>query len=71
MSPRWSGFWVHGGAEPGHVAIDGKRLRGSATATSSGIHLLAAFSTGLEGVIGQLRVAPDANEITAVLEMRR
>ena len=32
------------GAQPaGHVAIDGKRLRGGATATSSGVHLLAAF----------------------------
>ena len=33
------------------------------------MHLLAAFSTGMEGVIGQLRVAPDTNEITAALEM--
>ena len=48
------GVWVRGGKPAGHVAIDGKRLRGSATATSPGAHLLAAFSTGLEGVIGQL-----------------
>jgi hypothetical protein len=66
---RALGTWVRGGAEAGHVAIDGKRLRGSATATSPGMHLLAAFSTGLEGVIGQLRVDPEANEITAALEM--
>jgi hypothetical protein len=66
---RALGRWVRGGAEAGHVAIDGKRLRGSATATSPGMHLLAAFSTGLEGVIGQLRVDPEANEITAALEM--
>jgi DDE_Tnp_1-associated/Transposase DDE domain len=66
---RVLGAWVRGGGQVGHVAIDGKRLRGSATATSPGIHLLAAFSTGLEGVIGQLRVDPDANEITAALEM--
>jgi hypothetical protein len=66
---RVLGAWVRGGAPAGHVAIDGKRLRGSATATSPGIHLLAAFSTGLEGVIGQLRVDPEANEITAALEM--
>jgi Transposase DDE domain len=51
------------------VAIDGKRLRGSATAQSPGTHLLAAFSAGLQGVIGQLRVAPEANEITAALEL--
>jgi len=30
---------------------------------------LAAFSASLQGVIGQLRVAPDANEITAALEL--
>ena len=44
------GAWVRGGAAPGHVAIDGKRLRGSATAHSPGTHLLAAFSAGLQGV---------------------
>jgi len=53
----------------GHVAIDGKRLRGSAAAQSPGTHLLAAFSDRLQGVIGQLRVAPEANEITAALEL--
>ena len=61
------GDWVQGEAPPGHVAIDGKRLRGSATAQAPGTHLLAAFSARLQGVIGQLRVAPDANEITAAL----
>lgn len=62
--------WVSGEAPvSGHVAIDGKRLRGSATATASGTHLLAAFSASLQGVIGQLRVAPETNEITAALEL--
>jgi hypothetical protein len=46
---RALGTWVLGDAPAGHVAIDGKRLRASATATAPGIHLLAAFSTGLEG----------------------
>lgn len=68
---RVLGACVRGGAPAGHVAMDGKRLRGSATATSPGMHLLAAFSSGLEGVIGQLRVDPEANEITAALEMLR
>ena len=63
------GDWVKGEAPPGHVAIDGKRLRGSATAQAPGTHLLAAFSARLQGVIGQLRVAPDANEITAALPL--
>jgi len=63
------GGWVTGAAAAGHVAIDGKRLRGSATAHASGTHLLAAFSAGLQGVIGQLQVPPDANEITAALTL--
>ena len=64
------GRWVMGETPAiGHVAIDGKRLRGSATAQSPGTHLLAAFSAGLQGVIGQLRVPPEANEITAALEL--
>jgi hypothetical protein len=63
------GGWVQGEAPPGHVAIDGKRLRGSATAQAPGTHLLAAFSARLQGVIGQLRVDPDANEITAALKL--
>lgn len=67
---RALGGWVTGEAPvSGHVAIDGKRLRGSATARSPGTHLLAAFSASLQGVIGQLRVAPEANEITAALEL--
>jgi predicted transposase YbfD/YdcC len=41
------------------------RLRDDATAQAPGTHLLAAFSARLQGVIGQSRVAPDANEITA------
>jgi hypothetical protein len=67
---RALGNWVMGyAAASGHVAIDGKRLRGSATARSPGTHLVAAFSASLQGVIGQLRVAPEANEITAALEL--
>ena len=34
------GVWVRGDKPADHVAIDGKRLRGSATATSPGAHLL-------------------------------
>ena len=67
--------WVRGAGaaaelgELNHVALDGKRLRGSRTAEGPGVHLLAAFCRSLRGVIGQLRVAPDANEITAALEL--
>ena len=68
---RVLGHWVRGEQPAEHVAIDGKRLRGSAKGQSPGVHLLAAFSGKLQGVIGQLRVAPEANEITAALELLR
>ena len=35
----------------GHVAIDGKRLRGSQCETSPGVHTLQAFSTKLRAAI--------------------
>jgi len=66
---RILGRWVQGGQPAGHVAIDGKRLRGSATALSPGAHLVAAFSASLEGVIGQLRMEPETNEITTALRL--
>ncbi|SEP06362.1 DDE_Tnp_1-associated [Methylobacterium sp. ap11] len=66
------GAWVRGAAEPGrglsqdleheHVALDGKRLRGSAPAERDGcdgVHLVVAFATRLCGVIGQFGTAPD------------
>lgn len=68
------GGWVIDGRAPGHIApghiaIDGKRLRGSATAQAPGVHLLAAFSEAMDGVVGQLRVEPGSNEITAALAL--
>ena len=36
---------------------------------SAGVHLVAAFASRLGGVIGQLQVAPDGNEITAALAL--
>jgi predicted transposase YbfD/YdcC len=66
------GRWARGSGPLGHVAIDGKRLRGSAPAGhdgSAGVHLLAAFASGLGAVIGQLQVAPEENEITAALAL--
>ena len=66
------GDWVRGSDALGHVALDGKRLRGSAPAGhdgSAGVHLVAAFASRLGGVIGQLQVEPDGNEITAALAL--
>jgi hypothetical protein len=68
---RVLGHWVRGEQPAEQVAIDGKRLRGSAKGQSPGVHLLAAFSAKLQGVIGQLRVAPEASEIIAALELLR
>ena len=66
--------WVRGAAagataELNHVALDGKRLRGSRTAEGPGAHLLAVFCRSLQGVIGELRVPPGGNEITAALTL--
>lgn len=53
----------------GHVAIDGKRLRGSRHETSPGIHLLSAFSTKLQATVGTLVVPPDSAEAVAAIEL--
>lgn len=66
------GVWARSDAPLGHVAIDGKRLRGSAPAGHDGhdgVHLVAAFASRLQAVIGQLRVDPGSNEITAALAL--
>lgn len=76
---RVLGGWGRGGDRLDHLAIKpapakagGKRLRGSARAGHDGrqgVHLVAAFASRLSAVIGQLRVAPGANEITAALAL--
>ena len=69
---RVLGSWACGSDAPGHVALDGKRLRGSAPAGhngSKGVHLVSAFAGRLGAVIGQLRVSPESNEATAALAL--
>ena len=58
---------VEGGL--GHVAIDGKRLRGSQHETSPGIHMLQAFSTRLQAAVGTLVVPPDSAEVIEAIEL--
>ena len=61
---------LRGPAPPGsagHVATDGKRLRGSQSANSPGIHVLQAFSTGLRASIGALAVPPDSAEMVEAI----
>ena len=53
----------------GHVAIDGKRLRGSQHETSPGVHMLAAFSTRLQAVVGSLAVPPDSGEVVEAFRL--
>jgi DDE_Tnp_1-associated/Transposase DDE domain len=53
----------------GHVALDGKRLRGSQHATSPGVHMLHAFSTTLQASVGSLVVPPDSAEMIEVIEL--
>src|SRR5215212_9002874 len=62
---RALGAWVRAdeAAPLGHVAIDGKRLRGSQHETSPGVHLLHAFSTRLQATLGSLAVPPDSAEM--------
>jgi DDE_Tnp_1-associated/Transposase DDE domain len=52
---------------PGHIAIDGKTLKGSRRLDDKAVHVLSAFSTGLGAVIGSLTVQPEHNEITAAM----
>ena len=53
----------------GHVAIDGKRLRGSQHETSPGVHMLHAFSTKLQAAVGSLTVPPDSGECIEAIEL--
>ncbi len=53
----------------GHVAIDGKRLRGSQHETSPGVHMLNAFSSKLKAAVGSLTVPPDSGEVIEALEL--
>ncbi len=68
------GAWVGAYRQPDqkiHVAIDGKVARGSGTENYPALHMLAMYSEALQGVLGQWRVSPDSNEITAAMEMLR
>ncbi len=61
-------------APPGHIALDGKTLRGSRReegleGDAKGLHVLSAYATALSAVVGDLVVEPDANEITAAVAL--
>lgn len=52
-----------------HIAIGGKRLRGSRRGNCPGVHILHAFSTRLRAAVGSLVVPPDSGEVIEVLEL--
>ena len=50
----------------GHIAIDGKTLRGSAAAALGPLHLVSAWATQANLTLGQAAVDQKSNEITAI-----
>lgn len=63
------GTFARGNGEPGHIAIDGKTLKGSRRLDAKALHVVSAFATQLSAVVGDLVVEPDGNEITAALAL--
>ncbi len=69
---RALGRWVRsilGGEELGHVAIDGKELRGSKHGEYPGLRLIAAYCEKLKGVVAELRLPEGTNEIGAAYKL--
>jgi hypothetical protein len=66
---RALGSFAGGTGAPGHIAIDGKTLRGSRRVGSKALHVVSAFASQLSAVVGDLAVAPDENEIVAALAL--
>lgn len=50
----------------GHIAIDGKTLRGSASAKLGPLHVVSAWATKAHLMLGQVAVDTKSNEITAI-----
>jgi len=50
----------------GHIAIDGKTLRGSASSVLGPLHLVSAWATQAHLSLGQVAVDGKSNEITAI-----
>ena len=67
---NWTQGYFRERVRPGSViAIDGKTIRGSATETGKGIHLVSAWANELGLVLGQVKTAEKSNEITAIPEL--
>ncbi len=53
----------------GHIAIDGKTLRGSGSATLNPLHVVSAWATEANLVLAQVAVDQKSNEIKAIPEL--
>jgi len=51
------------------VAMDGKTARGSSETTGQALHLVSAFASELNVVLGQVKTSEKSNEITAIPEL--
>ena len=79
MAMLWRALWVvsHGvrmrpSLSPSSfdkLRMGSKTLRGSRRLDARPLHVLSAFATALSAVIGDLVVAPEANEITAAMAL--
>jgi predicted transposase YbfD/YdcC len=64
--------WLHAAAGllgVGHIAIDGKTLRGSARAKLGPLHVVSAWATQAKLTLGQVAVEKKSNEITAIPQL--
>ena len=64
--------WLRAAAELvglDHIAIDGKTLRGSATAKLGPLHVVSAWATAAHLSLGQVAVDAKSNEITAIPQL--
>ena len=60
-----------GALQVGHVAIDGKTLRHSGSATLGPLHVVSAWATTNQLLLGEVAVAEKSNEITAITQLLR
>jgi predicted transposase YbfD/YdcC len=64
--------WLHDVSDLvglGHIAIDGKTLRGSASAKLGPLHLVSAWATEANLSLGEVAVEGKSNEIKAIPEL--
>ena len=60
---------IRGTIEPKNIAIDGKTIRRSGNALHKAAHIVTAYSSDLQLVLGQTLTEEKSNEITAIPEL--